>query len=56
VFVLYRITGDESLREKAWEMFERIEKVTRTSIAYAGVGDVRVEGGGKKMASMESFW
>ncbi|EGP88673.1 putative 1,2-alpha-mannosidase [Zymoseptoria tritici IPO323] len=48
VFVLYRITGDEGLREKAWEMFESINKSTRTRIAYAAVGDVRVEGGGKK--------
>lgn len=55
LFVLYRVTGDEGLREEAWRMFQKIERAARTRIAYAAVQDVRVE---EPMLedSMESFW
>ena len=40
IFMLYRVTGDESLRDQAWNMFEAVEKHTRTPIAHAVVDDV----------------
>lgn len=55
VFVLYRITGDKSLREKAWTMFKTINNITKTDIAYAAVSDVTEEKP-ELVDSMESFW
>lgn len=40
LFVLWRVTGDERIREAAWEMFERIVEHTRTGIAFAALPDV----------------
>ena len=40
IFILYRITGDESLRDEAWKMFQSVEKWTRTDIAHAVIWDV----------------
>ena len=44
VFVLYRITGDESLREHAWTMFQAIVKQTRTEHAFSNIEDVTKDG------------
>ncbi len=55
IFVLYRITGDESLQDKAWRMFEAICNATRTQIAFASVVDV-TEPQPELYDSMESFW
>lgn len=55
VFVLYRITGDQTLQDKAWEMFQAINVATRTDIAYAALKDVSKPGLGHD-DSMESFW
>ncbi|KEF55452.1 uncharacterized protein A1O9_08202 [Exophiala aquamarina CBS 119918] len=55
IFVLYRITGDESLREVAWSMFESITKYTKTEFGFSSIDDVtRTEPG--KIDTMESFW
>lgn len=72
VFVLYRTTGNEALREHAWKMFQAIVRFTRTDIAFASLPDVMTtpgdnfdtsaEGGQapnegvRQMDSMESFW
>lgn len=64
VFLLYRITGDDSLQDAAWRMFSAIVKHTRTEIAFAAMPDVRDDhggsgrgtGGGEAWDSMESFW
>ena len=57
VFVLYRVTARQDLAESAWEMFEAIEKVTKTELANSAVGDVTVpEREPQKLNSMESFW
>ncbi|KAL1604619.1 hypothetical protein SLS59_003814 [Nothophoma quercina] len=56
IFVLWRITGDESFRETAWDMFEAVAKATETEYANAAVMDVNVLGGGEKEDYMESFW
>jgi len=52
---LYRITGDISLRDAAWKMFQNIEKATRTDIAHAAISDVR-DFPLQKTDRMESFW
>ena len=55
VFILYRLTGDDTLREAAWRMFNTIEKHTRTDLANAAIKDVTVDRP-EKMNRMESFW
>ena len=32
VFIMYRITGDNKWREKGWQMFQSIQKVTRATL------------------------
>ena len=55
VFILYRITGDTTLQDAAWRMFQAIEKHTRTSIANSAISDVTVSEPPKDNR-MESFW
>ncbi|KAJ8118610.1 hypothetical protein OPT61_g439 [Boeremia exigua] len=56
IFILWRITGDPSFRETAWEMFQAVAKATDTVYANAAIMDVNAPGGGKKEDYMESFW
>ena len=60
VFIHYRLTGSPDLQEKAWRMFQSIEKATRTEIANSAIQDVTLEkdsdGPDNKADSMESFW
>ncbi|KPI42711.1 Mannosyl-oligosaccharide 1,2-alpha-mannosidase MNS2 [Cyphellophora attinorum] len=56
MFVMYRITGDVSYRDKAWEMFQAIDSVTRTELANAELVDVTTPGTPIKDDRMESFW
>ncbi|RMY37474.1 hypothetical protein D0866_03250 [Hortaea werneckii] len=55
LFILYRITGDESLRGLAWNMFESIQDATQTELANAALSDV-TDTTAPKMDEMESFW
>ncbi|KEF60089.1 mannosyl-oligosaccharide alpha-1,2-mannosidase [Exophiala aquamarina CBS 119918] len=55
IFILYRITGDRTLQETAWKMFQSIDTQTRTQIAHAAVHDVR-KPIPEKSDRMESFW
>ena len=55
MFILYRITGDPTLQETAWKMFQAIDVQTRTPIAHAAVHDVR-KPITEKSDRMESFW
>jgi mannosyl-oligosaccharide alpha-1,2-mannosidase len=55
VFILYRITGDPSLPDRAWNMFNAIVQNTKTDIAHAGLDDCTVPDG-RKTDRMESFW
>lgn len=55
IFVLYRITGDVALHDKAWKMFEAITDLARTDIAFAALDDVTVPNP-PKSDRMESFW
>ncbi|KAF9891013.1 hypothetical protein FE257_005270 [Aspergillus nanangensis] len=55
VFYLYRITGDQRFQEVAWDMFQAIEKHTRTPFANAALRDV-MQPNPPQEDSMESFW
>ena len=56
VFLLYRMTGDRSLQETAWNMYLSIERATATEEANAAIADVTAQGPAPKMDSMESFF
>ncbi|OOF98251.1 glycoside hydrolase family 47 protein [Aspergillus carbonarius ITEM 5010] len=55
VFIMYRLTGDRSLQDAAWRMFQNIERMTRTSYGHAAISDVR-DPESPQMDYMESFW
>ena len=55
VFVLYRITGDKTLQNRAWKMFTSINAAAKTEIAFASVNDVTTKQP-ELFDSMESFW
>ncbi|KIX04445.1 uncharacterized protein Z518_05313 [Rhinocladiella mackenziei CBS 650.93] len=55
IFVFYRITGDETLRESAWQMFEAITSRTRTEWGFSSIDDV-TNVNTWKVDKMESFW
>lgn len=54
VFLLYRVTGDETLRDQAWDMFESIVRSTETPLAFSAITDVNAPAGQTSKAdSME---
>jgi mannosyl-oligosaccharide alpha-1,2-mannosidase len=55
VFLMYRMTGETTWMDKAWDMFTAIEKHTRTKRAAASLDDVAKERPAQ-VDSMESFW
>ncbi|PGH23719.1 hypothetical protein AJ80_02147 [Polytolypa hystricis UAMH7299] len=55
VFILYRITGDHTLQDKAWDMFTAIDTHCKTDIAYAALKDVTVPHP-PMHNNMQSFW
>ncbi|KAI0834183.1 glycoside hydrolase family 47 protein [Hypoxylon sp. FL0890] len=55
VFMMYRLTGDSKYMDKAWAMFQAIEKWTRSKYASAALDDVTASRP-KQVDSMESFW
>lgn len=56
VFMMYRLTGDSVWMDKAWTMFQAIERLTKSDIGAYGLRDVTKADGGQPMDSMESFW
>ncbi|KAK4097078.1 glycoside hydrolase family 47 protein [Parathielavia hyrcaniae] len=56
LFLLYRMTGQADLREKAWRMFQAIMNATETPLANSAIADVTVSGKPAQTDSMESFW
>jgi len=58
VFVLYRVTGDRSLMDQAWEMWTAINDASITELANSAIDDINVPPGQllKLSDSMESFW
>lgn len=55
VFYMYRITGESRYQDIAWDMFQAIDKNTRTDFANAALRDV-MKRQPEKDDSMESFW
>jgi len=55
IFILYRITGNKTLQDAGWQMFQNIETMTRTEYAHAGINDVRSLNTSRS-DKMESFW
>jgi mannosyl-oligosaccharide alpha-1,2-mannosidase len=60
IFVLYRTTGDVELLEAAWDMFQAIERQTKTKFGNAALKNVLADDRDgpreRHMDSMESFW
>ncbi|KAF2736002.1 class I alpha-mannosidase-like protein [Polyplosphaeria fusca] len=58
VFIMYRITGDRTLQDAAWRMFQAIKGSTKTDIANSAIADVTCPHGEEteKLDSCESFW
>ncbi|KAH8892264.1 glycosyl hydrolase family 47 protein [Thozetella sp. PMI_491] len=58
VFLLYRVTAEPSLMDRAWEMWTAIVNATTTELANSAVVNVSPEAGQrpKLSDSMESFW
>ncbi|KAJ8108873.1 hypothetical protein OPT61_g7864 [Boeremia exigua] len=55
IFVMYRTTGEAKYQDIAWDMFQAIDKHTRTEFANAAIGDV-MKTPVERYDSMESFW
>lgn len=55
VFVMFRLTGDSYWREKGWNMFQAIDKATRTDLANSAIRDVTVDAP-RPTDNMQSFW
>lgn len=53
IFLLYRMTGQEDLRDVAWRMFESVMEATKTPLANSAIKDVTVQGETDKLDSME---
>lgn len=53
VFYLYRVTGQEELRDIAWRMFQSVIKSTETEFAYSAISDVTTDKETSKQNSME---
>lgn len=58
VFIMYRITGDKTYQQKAWEMFQSIQNITRTDFANAAISDITATGvdAPPQDDRLESFW
>lgn len=55
VFYMWRITGDPIWQEKGWQMWESIERVTWTELAYSAIYDVN-DANSSKADSMERYF
>ncbi|KIW61688.1 hypothetical protein PV05_01780 [Exophiala xenobiotica] len=59
VFIMYRVTGNKTYPEKAWQMFQSIQNITRTEFANAALSEITatgIDGWPPKDDRMESFW
>lgn len=55
LFILYRVTGDRTFQDAAWDMFRAVDRLTRTEYANAELHDVTVPSPAHS-DHMESFW
>jgi hypothetical protein len=54
VFYMWRITGDPIWQDKGWQMWESIEKVSWTELAYSAIANVN-DANSDKTDSMERY-
>jgi mannosyl-oligosaccharide alpha-1,2-mannosidase len=52
---MYRLTGDDTWREKGWKMFQSIARYCRTELADSAISDV-TSTAPELLDEMESFW
>ncbi|KAF2130001.1 glycoside hydrolase family 47 protein [Dothidotthia symphoricarpi CBS 119687] len=55
VFIMYRITGEQSWQAAAWDMFTAIQRSTDTDIGNSALMDISADVP-PRIDSMESFW
>ncbi|KAM3422273.1 alpha-1,2-Mannosidase [Cercospora zeina] len=55
VFYMYRITGEQHWRDAGWEMFQAVERHTRTEFGHSAIDDVS-KAHPEHVDGMESFW
>ncbi|KAH7085611.1 class I alpha-mannosidase-like protein [Paraphoma chrysanthemicola] len=55
VFIMYRITGEQSWQAAAWDMWTAIQRSTDTDIGNSALLDISAESP-PRSDSMESFW
>ena len=55
-FYAYRLTGDTVYQDRAWNAFEHISEVTRSSYGHSAIRNVMRPDGGSKRNEQESFW
>ena len=54
-YYAYRITGNQTYQDWAWDAFLAINSTTRTSTGFSSISDVNAPGGGTKLDNQESF-
>ena len=52
---MYRVTGDETWRDKGWKMFQAVQTYTQTDLGNSAISDVTSSAPFQK-DQMESFW
>lgn len=56
LFYFYRITGDKTYQDKAWKIFEAIEKHCKTSSGYTRIADVTNHENVRQLNFEESYF
>ncbi|CAO3649055.1 unnamed protein product [Mucor hiemalis] len=56
LFYFYRITGDKSYQDKAWKIFEAIEKHCKTTSGYTRIADVTNQEDVRQLNFEESYF
>ncbi|ODA75889.1 hypothetical protein RJ55_08530 [Drechmeria coniospora] len=56
IYYAYRLTGDPTWQDMAWQAFQSITAVCGTGSAYAQLNDVMKPDGGGFIDQMQSFW
>ena len=55
-FYAYRITGNKTYQDRAWQAFQHISASTRSPYGYSSIRDVTTPGGWYQADEQESFW
>jgi mannosyl-oligosaccharide alpha-1,2-mannosidase len=55
-YYAYRVTGDKTYQDWAWEAFLNINKTCAAGVGFSAVTDINESDGGQFYDSQESFW